>query len=608
MQSSRVVATLCILLSCVLWSDESVSIRVDQPEDYAILNQFFKTTLTFEEYGYVLEGSKPISIRNLGSLDRFTITQDFEYAAQEFENALLVREALHVWNRICSHQKKFALKAVVLKDPESIAPALEVQFINISKLRVVVNENIDLFRYILGPTITTEQIIDKIAYSDELFMDSLQHNLTLVGIVLGFGSHNSVVGGRIETISALTISRDLAPFTPQSDLMQSKKEHSLDFLAGSYGCYYLEFAGGGDDTYFRHNLPLLRPSPGFANLEEEVIAIDSMHEPIPPSLWERPRFVFGPYTGGPSNQPLIEELQHTQQRIKALLENPDFLEQILEKIGGKKPIITCDRPALFTPPMLSNCNIEEWSPILRSVASHFESKVERSAFIKAFRHPTRSSRKASGMLGGSKAMLKGLNKALSNLQESRTQFKTLSKRASKDKSLQVVVPEQLYFKTTLFGSGRKHDQQDHVRVGYVIEDMNKNVLFANCDTWIYLSQTIPGFAHGMQGMYVGEKRTLFVHPVFGYGANTTLPPCIGLTIKVHLLDVEEGTSRTLPALIPLSLNWIQDPEFHSQIEESIRQRPYLVGSFYRELLDKIQGLDKTALIGELDKWVYENKL
>jgi hypothetical protein len=134
----------------------------------------------------------------------------------------------------------------------------------------------------------------------------------------------------------------------------------------------------------------------------------------------------------------------------------------------------------------------------------------------------------------------------------------------------------------------------------VIEDREQNVLFANCDTWLCLSQTIPGFAHGMQGMRIGEKRTIFVHPVLGYGAATTLPPCIGLTIKVHLLDVGEGSSLPLPALNPLILDWIQSKGLYRSIEESIRRQPQLIGSFYSALLDKMGGPDKTALMSELN--------
>jgi peptidylprolyl isomerase len=206
----------------------------------------------------------------------------------------------------------------------------------------------------------------------------------------------------------------------------------------------------------------------------------------------------------------------------------------------------------------------------------------------------------SVMLGGSKAMLSGLKRALANFQKAESQFRDLTKKASTNKSLKVVVPKQLYFKTTRSGSGKELKGNDRVRVGYVIEDPKGNILFANCDTWLRLSQTIPGFAHGVQGMRIGEKRTIFVHPVLGYGAATTLPPCIGLTIKVHLLDVEEGSSSPLPALSPLPLDWIQSKGFSHSIEESIRRQPQLIGAFYSSLLDKMGRPDKTALISELN--------
>jgi len=49
----------------------------------------------------------------------------------------------------------------------------------------------------------------------------------------------------------------------------------------------------------------------------------------------------------------------------------------------------------------------------------------------------------------------------------------------------------------------------------MISDQEQNILFANCDTWLRLSQTIPAFAHGVQGMRVGEKRTIFVQSGLG---------------------------------------------------------------------------------------------
>jgi len=69
---------------------------------------------------------------------------------------------------------------------------------------------------------------------------------------------------------------------------------------------------------------------------------------------------------------------------------------------------------------------------------------------------------------------------------------------------------------------------------------------------------------------------------------------------VQLLDIEEGASKPLPTLTPLALDWISQKRYHST-EKALQRKPHLIGSFYGTLLDKIEGLDKAALISELDK-------
>ncbi|MBS0620993.1 MAG: FKBP-type peptidyl-prolyl cis-trans isomerase [Verrucomicrobia bacterium] len=572
-------------------------LQIDDSRDYAILDQFFKMVVSSEEYGYVLEGAKPISVRNFGSLDYFTVTKNLEYSDKEFKNALLVREAIPLWNKLCANQGNFVLKATPLKDTVPIFPPFEVTFINIAKLKETINQHIDLFRYVLGPTVQAEQIANKIAYSDVELMDCLKHNLTLLGIVLGFGSHNSLIGGRIDTICGLTISRDLAPYAPQSRLMQSTEEHSLDFMTPErYGCYFLELAGG-DAHHFNKTLPLLQPSPGFQSLEEELLALDSLEEPLPSSLTKEPRFVFAAFKGGPSNQPLFNLLQKTQKELQNLLKKPNFLELILEKISEKKLLVTCEKLP-YTDALLFEHSTINWSHLIQSAAFRFEDKKSQLNFAHTFCNSDQPS--CPEIVGASAAMFKGLKIALDNLSVANAQCKTLSK----DPSLQTIVPERLYYKTTLPGSGKELKGADCVRMGYIVEDQQDNILFSNHDTWLSVSQTIPGFAHGVQGMRVGEKRTLHIHPVYGYGALTTLPPCTQLIIKVHLLDINEKSIGKLPPLIPLDLSWVQDASLYRAIKESIEKRPKYIGAFYRKILGKTKQL--ASVIAQLELNMNEN--
>jgi hypothetical protein len=591
---NRITWAFYFLVTSVLWGNEPI--RVDSPRDYAILDEFFRTTVVSEEYGYVLEGSKPISIRQIDALDNFLITKDTEYTNKEFRYALLFREAIPVWNRLCLEQSNFVLKSVSLNGEDASDSDLEILFINVPKLKEVIDQNITLFRYVLGPVTSSQQIVDKIVRSEQPLVEILEHDLTLTGIVLGFGAHNSLMGGRLETILSLSISKDSAPFAPQSIIMQREGNHSLNFLtAERYGTYYLELAGG-DDTLFRKCLPLLRPRSGFESIEKELLALDALYEPLPASLWKNPKFVFGAYKGGSPNQPLFEQLQRSQKKIKHLLKSPVFVERVLEKISGKKPILLLDKSVLTTSTRSSILNSETWANILRKTADRFDSKQRKLAFINGFCHPTESSRQPPVMIGVSVAAFEGLKKALLNLKAANVYFETLSL----DSALKMIVSKQLYFKTTQAGAGNALKEEDLVRMGFVIEDIDGNILFANHDTWLHLSQTIPGFAHGVQGMRIGEKRTLFVHPAFAYGALTTLPPCIGLQIKVHLQDIDPKVRGVLPDLVPLDLSWVQDATFYRSIETSIEQQPSFIGSFYRDLLDKMQMPDQSALITKLE--------
>lgn len=403
----------------------------------------------------------------------------------------------------------------------------------------------------------------------------------------------------------------MAPFTSKSLVMQ---------LPECYGSYYLDFAGGSDSLVnFRNDFSPLKPSAGFLDVMEEFLALEEANEPLPSCLMKEPAFIFGAYKGGPSNQSFFESLKRSQKEAQTLLKQEDFLEQVLAKIGGKKPRITCEK-APSSPLQLSffkgRIDAHMWNSIFNEVAHRFEDEERQLAFFESLSNFSNSSNSSNAstpsstpsaipaMVGATKATLEGLKKARHNLAHSEAHFESLSK----DSSLNTVVPKQLYVKTTDAGSGKELKSCDRVRIGYQIATSEGTLLFANHDTWLSLSKTIPGFAHGMQGMRVGEKRKIYIHPALAYGALTTLPPCIDLVVDVQLIDYDEKFSVPLPSLISLDLNWVQNPSMYHMIEESIQQQPSFMGSFYRNLLDKIEGSDKMAILKELDNQISALKL
>jgi FKBP-type peptidyl-prolyl cis-trans isomerase len=488
-------------------------------------------------------------------------------------------------------------------DPEFIAPGFELAFINISQLKTTIEENLSLFRYVLGPNLSSDDLVQRIAYSDELLCDVLKNDLTLVGIVLGFGVHNSLVGGKMEMVSSHVLIRDTAPFLPQHCFFQNTAKNNFIFPEELYRLYYLEFAGGEDYAFrVRDQASYNAPSPNFSDLEE-LERLKTEEDPLPISLQkDNPHFIFNAFKGGAPNRPLFERLLHAQKSIQSLANRDNFLETVLEKIGGKKPTITCAKPSKsFKGITLFKEGEQKWVELLLNVAKRFEGE-KKAAFIDAFCKPTETSRQRPWAVGVSNATLQGLKRAKANLAAAEKKFSILSEKSPA--RLKEIVKKSLYVETTKEGSGKEITEKiDNIRVSYIVEDGDGIILFANHDTWLQLTKTITGFFQGVQGMRIGEKRTLFIHPTLAYGALTTLPPCTSLNIKIHLLDIDEqqlSKKQPLPAK-PLDLSWVTDPDLYEKIESSLHQIPRFVGSFYRDWLDKRSELDTQLLAENLKK-------
>ncbi len=570
-----ILVFLCIVQGCALGA-KPVSIHVQERRDYELLDLFFKMGIFEEEYGYVLEGEKPVSAKQFYPLDTFPM-KDLQYSEDEFKKTLLVREAIKVWNKLCSQQDRFVLKAIPIIATEVDACGFEVQFIHVPKLQEVIRENINLFRYVLGPAVEVDELVNRLAYSNERFTDVLQDDLTLTGIVLGFGLHNSVIGGRLETIDRMSISKDSPPFLSKSALLRGENSQWM------YGTYYLEYAGG-NDSFFRQATSPARPSFGFSTMQGEIVALESKIERLPAALQEAPRFIFNAFKGGASNRSLFHALQKAQTRSKSLLRSDRRLNKVLEIIGGKKPHITCDRfPVQRSVWSLVDNLAAQWPYILKGAAHRFTDAQDQQKFKQALTEPL-IAHTPPPMMGASREMLRGLQQARDNLAAAQSQCVALSK----DPSMQAVIPDQLYVKIVQQGVGEAIEGVNRLRLKYVIEDSSGNILFAHPDIWINLSDTIPGFLHGVQGMRIGEKRTLFVHPALGYGALTTLPPCALLVVHVQLLDADPAAKITLPPATELALDWLQDQRLYHALQESLASLPGYTGAFYRILMSQVE--------------------
>lgn len=566
---------LTAFFAFVFWSNvHATPLKIDCDQDYHILNQFFKTMFEHSEYGYVLDGEKPISTMNVFPLGDLIAPQSLN-----FKIAAYAREAINIWERLCPKQGDIVLKAAVVQENSSLGPTYELSLINKFKLKEVIRENIDLFRYVLGPTTDTENLVEYILNSQQSIVKTLCNNKVLIGIVLGFGTYNSLMHSRAEEIqNALPIS-DVPPFELNSAFMGDMGVCNFDDTQ-----LKVVLLSQAQQTQSKSSARIcFKPKGNHDELLKELDEILSKKEDIAVSLLrDNPRFVFAAYRN-PENKGLIDNLKCTQENTKKLLDRSDFLECVLEKITGEKPCIS----STFSVCEFEKAqNIESLvAEILWMIANQLD-KETIPEFIDAFckSNPSEIVRGRTHAMPGA---LENLKRARKNLQFADNWFAEFSA----DRNFNEIEPRVLYFEKVKFGDGKKVDGYDHLNVTYEIRDHEDNVLASSFRSWIELHEMISGFACGLQGMQEGETRIIYLHPSIAYGALTSLPSCVPLIINVTVHKIDEDSYVGSPSLKRIDLAWVKNPCFYQELEQANYQLARTLGSRWGTWLKHSSELD-----------------
>ncbi len=586
--------TLLLLIACIFTLPvfaEAKQIRNEESHEYFLLDHFFRFALSKEDYGYVLMGAKPIGLREFALPTHFQIpVTNFDDSIQVFYETLLAHAFIPLWKKYFASQKGIHLKTVEIFDPAGQCRAIEFAMIHVEELRKTVAENLPLFRYILGAGLQCGEIVDRILFEKTPLGEILQEDLTLMGIVLGYQTHNSLIGGRIETIIQSHLSKDEPLKAPRTSFMHTLvHQNDPHPFAQYYSLYYLDDSLKNDPA---HAFPQDgKKSP--SELLDEMQILEQLTEELPQALTQKnPKFIFGAYKGDENNHKFFKKLTKAQKETQKILLKANPVETIAKKILGNALTIPSDiSKSLSLGSALKNyANTDEWAHFLDQLS---QKSGNTAAFIRSFIYPSATDKKPPSIILANQRALRGLLKARENLAKAHAYFADLSK----NKTLQMIDAKGIYYQLLTPGSGKTLDREHHVRLGYIVEDLNGNILYANCDTWLDLFTALPGLSHSLQGMRVNERRKVYLHPAFAYGALTTIDPCAALIITIHLIDIDLGSPKSLPSLNPWDLEWIDDEYFSRKITESIIQIPRYSGHFYRQALNGIEGLD-VDIIGQ----------
>lgn len=491
-------------------------------EDKISLKIFLRVLTENSEAGYVLFNKKPVCIHGYDFKDPFRVK------SENYKEASALKAGAKIWKKIKNENSNICIHISQNEDPQ-IPGIAHVLVINKPLFHQVVNQNLLLFQYVLGPKTTSQGILNALIIEDQPFHALLKYDKVLIGIILGFGAHNSLFGSRMECIHE-SLEHNSPPFRPSSLTRR-------DF----------------DHEYFPFS-----PSFGFKTVQDEIEHYSKILVISSSDLQEKnPNFIFGAFEDATNNQKFIQELEETQQKIQQLLLSKDAEVQILEKILN----ITLN-PHFFDislpHPIQMRTNYSTLNEVVAKGLWEFlqqESHEYLSYFFDGLEKCDIKNLKVDGEAYFSN-YLQDFFEARENLTAANSFFQSLEN----NKEMECIEPFKLYYKTL----GKKTSYEKKCKGSFVtltydiVSPLNQR-LSQGTHQSINLKNTIPGFAFGIQGMGIGETREIFIHPSLAYGFDTYfLDKCIYLKAIVTL--EETHNEQPLPEMSSIDLDFILDNE------------------------------------------------
>lgn len=183
--------SISIALSC--FSSEKQDpidslLKLIPAEDKEQLEAFFRYMITHEGLGYVIFGDKPL----VG--DGFyppVVSLNLQKAQPIHYDHL--SNSYAVWLKYFSMfpMQNYAFRTTPKPNHYKNSEADYFIFINKKACSKAIKDHIELFRKRLGPSITPEKILNQLTEEENGLEDVLKGHEDLIGILFGFGKHNS---------------------------------------------------------------------------------------------------------------------------------------------------------------------------------------------------------------------------------------------------------------------------------------------------------------------------------------------------------------------------------------------------------------------------------
>jgi len=269
----------------------------------------------------------------------------------------------------------------------------------------------------------------------------------------------------------------------------------------------------------------------------------------------KPIFIFERLKNDMQSQELVDRLEKAQKKIQDLLQSKSFLQDVLTLIFEEPPRVDIPPPSqyVFSP------TPEEKEAFPSIIAERVDEAIflNLDDFIQGMMDANKDARVENFLKKVNDAQKFHYPKAFVEAKKALDKGKRFFATLAEDGEYKEIVPQKLYYKTVRQGDGDAISSQTEAIMHFKIVSLDGDVLI---DTRAYssprkvmLSACIPGFAHGVQGMQLGEVREIWIHPDFGYGVYTTLKKGAFLKVDVELFELALSSQNS--RIVPLdSLN------------------------------------------------------
>lgn len=552
---------IILLCLCIGIGTSCLSLDLSKQNEI-VLKDFFRCLFENSEGSYVLFGKKPVCINGYNLKDRFRLETDLH------KMSVYLREGARVWKKLHLGKSESNIIIHIYDNEDSLAENwVHILVINRELFVKTVNANLSLFQYVLGPTITPLALLEKLTDSKQTFHGVLKNDKVLIGILLGFGTQNALYVSRLEELEDNDILNDIPPYKSHVLHCIQQDPHLKDKILLS--------------EYSEEHSKDLKPSFGYKSISEEMADLYSKLEISSQKLAQRtPQYVFGRLKNDNETDEIIKELEETQALIAEKLKSDDFLMEVLAEIFPSETFSTQKEDSAHFLFSFKKDEIDQMGNIV-AVNIFEQLKNENDDYIEAFFRGMKDANllklfEAHHPRSSEYNINKVLLKANENIKNCDKKFHQIHQ----DKRFACLIPFKLYSRTLTEGSGEKLLDQTNVIVHYTMK-ANDHLL---CDTRIGgipkemdLSQTISGFAHGVQGMHVGEIREILIHPSLGYGLYTTLDKGAELQAVVQLEKILEGSSTKLPKLEFDEIAQDIKPDLEMIIKDQAKEVGYFFG-------------------------------